>query len=197
MIDSSGLKVYGEGEWKVRQHGYSKRRTWRKMHIGIDAHTGEIVTGVLTEAGVDDAAMAEEILTQAQTESRLDTVIADGAYDKDKVYEALCAHCPEATVLIPPRKDAHIWQHGNAHAPPHPRDTNLRTIRKIGRRQWKAQAGYHQRSLIENTMYRYKTLFNDHLTARKIDTQATQFGVRCDVLNRMTALGMPDSYPVA
>ena len=187
MIDSSGLKVYGEGEWKVRQHGYSKRRTWRKMHIGIDAHTGEIVTGVLTEAGVDDAAMAEEILTQAQTESRVDMVIADGAYDKDKVYEAVSEHCPQATVRIPPRKDAHIWQHGNSHAPPHPRDINLRAIRKTGRRQWKAQSGYHQRSLIENTMYRYKTLFDDRLTAPKIDTQATQFGVRCDVLNRLTA----------
>jgi hypothetical protein len=194
VIDSSGLKIYGEGEWKVRKHGYSKRRTWRKLHLGVDPECGEIQTVFLTENSVSDDAVVEDML--AQIEQRLLSCAADGAYDKRKVYEALNQHSPHVNILIPPRRDARIWQHGNSKAKPLKRDENLRYIRKHGRRQWKEDSGYHMRSLAETVMFRLKTIFGSELSARLSETQSTQALIRCMALNRMTHLSMPQSYRV-
>lgn len=194
VMDSSGLKVFGEGEWKVRQHGWSKRRTWRKMHLSVDAESGEVQAAMLSTAGVSDGEMVELML--AQIEEPIVRVAADGAYDKRLVYDALHTRAPDAALVIPPRHNARIWQHGNTHAPPHPRDEVLRFIRVHGRQQWKEVSGYHQRSLAETAIFRFKTIFGDHLSARLLATQATQFGARCRALNSMTHLGMPDSYKV-
>jgi IS5 family transposase len=194
VLDSSGLKVYGEGEWKVRQHGWSKRRTWRKMHLSVDAESGEIQAALLSEAGVHDAQMVEPLLQQV--ELPLMSVAADGAYDRANVYRAVQARAPTARIAIPPRRDAKIQQHGNAHAPPLPRDENLRAIRRQGRPQWKRESGYHRRSLAETAVFRFKTLFAERLSARLWETQVSQFQIRCRALNRMTHLGMPDSYRV-
>jgi hypothetical protein len=195
VMDSSGLKIYGEGEWKVRKHGYSKRRTWRKLHLGVDPENGEIQAMRLTENNISDDAVVEDML--AQIEQRLLSCAADGAYDKRKVYEALKEHSPDVDILIPPRKDARIWQHGNSKAKPLKRDENLRYIRKHGRRQWKEDSGYHKRSLVETVMFRLKTIFGSELSTRLLETQSTQALIRCMVLNRMTHLGMPQSYRVA
>jgi hypothetical protein len=195
VLDSTGLKIYGEGEWKVRKHGYSKRRTWRKIHLGGNPETGEIVAAVLTENSVSDDAVVEELL--AQIEEDLRCCAADGAYDKRKVYDALHEHSPDAAVLIPPRRNAHIWQHGNSKVERHRRDENLRYIRKHGRKQWKEDSGYHIRSLVETIMFRLKTIFGDRLSTRLLETQITQALIRCLALNKMTRLGMPESYPVA
>jgi len=194
VLDSSGLKVYGEGEWKVRQHGWSKRRTWRKLHLSVDSDSGEIQAALLTEAGVHDAEVVEPLLEQV--EQPLAGLSADGAYDRANVYQAAQARAPTAPIAIPPRRDAKIQQHGNRHAPPLPRDETLRYIRRHGRAQWKRVSGYHRRSLAETAVFRLKTIFGDRLSARRFDTQATQFDVRCQVLNRMTHLGMPHSYRV-
>src|SRR5512139_2330789 len=145
--DSSGLKVFGEGEWKVRQHGWSKRRTWRKMHLSVETSSGEVQAAMLSSAGVSDAEMVEPMLTQI--EEPIAGVAADGGYDKRAVYDSLQAHAPSADIAIPPRHDARIWQHGNTHAPPHPRDETVRFIRTHGRQKWKEESGYHQRSLAE------------------------------------------------
>ena len=195
VMDSTGLKIYGEGEWKVRKHGYSKRRTWRKLHIGSDPDSGEIQAGLLTLNSVSDDAVVKEMLDQIEQE--LLSLAADGAYDKRKVYDSANQHSPEAKILIPPRKDAKIWQHGNSKAERHKRDENLRYIRKHGRQQWKEDSGYHVRSLAETIMFRLKTIFGDRLSARLIETQTTQALIRCAALNRMTHLGMPQSYKVA
>jgi hypothetical protein len=195
VMDSTGLKIYGEGEWKVRKHGYSKRRTWRKLHVGGNPDTGEVLAVVLTENNVSDDAVVAEML--AQIEAELLSCVGDGAYDKRKVYDALHQHSPDAQVLIPPRKNAHIWQHGNSKQERHKRDENLRYIRKHGRNQWKEDSGYHIRSLVETIMFRLKTIFGDKLSARLLETQTTQALVRCLALNKMTDLGMPDSYPIA
>ena len=120
----------------------------------------------------------------------------DGAYDKRKVYEG-CAVRGVRLVAIPPRKDARIWQHGNCAAPPLVRDENLRRIRKVGRKRWKQESGYHRRSLAETAMFRFKTIFGSYLQARKLPQQKVEAKVRCAALNRMTHLGMPDSYRVA
>ena len=193
-LDSSGLKLYGEGEWKVRQHGYSKRRTWRKLHLSVDSTAGEIQAVVLTEAGVDDAEAAKSLLNQ--TQAPIEKLSADGAYDKRKVYQA-CQQHEVSQINIPPRRDAHIWQPGNSSKPPLVRDQNLRRIRQVGRKRWKQETGYHQRSLGENMVFRFKTIFGDHLASRQIPQQITEARIKCLALNRMTQLGMPESYRVA
>jgi hypothetical protein len=195
VLDSTGLKIYGEGEWKVRKHGYSKRRTWRKLHLGADPKSGEIQAVLLTENSVSDDAVVIELLEQI--EQTLLACAADGAYDKRKVYDALGEHSPAGEILIPPRKNARIWQHGNSKAEPLKRDENLRYIRKHGRQQWKDDSGYHMRSLAETAMFRLKTIFGDELSARLLETQTTQALIRCLILNKMTHLGMPESYQVA
>jgi hypothetical protein len=194
VMDSTGLKIYGEGEWKVRTHGKSKRRTWRKLHIGADPESGEIEAVALTENNVSDADMVEPMLKQI--DQPIDHFAGDGSYDKRKVYNSLNRHAPQAEVLIPPRKNAHIWQHGNTQAERLKRDENLRAVRKLGRKVWKESSGYHMRSLAETTMFRFKTIFGDRLSARLLETQTTQATICCAALNRMTHLGMPDSYRV-
>jgi hypothetical protein len=125
VIDSSGLKVYGEGEWKVRQHGYSQRRTWRKFHISVDERSLEIQEVTLTEAGSDDASQVEDLL---EASDEVEQVSADGSYDKRKVYRACQTHGVNR-IAIPPRRDALHLAAWEPPAPPHPRDVNLRRIR--------------------------------------------------------------------
>lgn len=195
VLDSTGLKIYGEGEWKVRKHGYSKHRTWRKLHVGANPDTGEIQVAVLTGNNTSDDAVVKEMLEQIK--QTLLACAADGAYDKRRVYDALNLHSPKVEILIPPRKNAHIWQHGNSKEERLKRDENLRYIRKYGRQHWKEDSGYHIRSLAETIMFRLKTIFGDKLSARLLETQTSQALIRCLALNRMTHLGMPESYPVA
>jgi len=195
VLDSTGLKIYGEGEWKVRKHGYSKHRTWRKLHVGANPDNGEIQVVVLTENSISDDAVVKQMLEQI--EQTLLSCAADGAYDKRRVYEVLNAHSPEVEILIPPRKNARIWQHANSKQERLKRDENLRYIRKHGRQQWKEDSGYHIRSLAETIMFRLKIIFADKLSARRLETQTTQALIRCLALNRMTHLGMPESYPTA
>lgn len=195
VLDSTGLKICGEGEWKVRKHGYSKHRTWRKLHLGANPDNGEIQVAVLTENDISDDAVVKNMLTQI--EQTLLACAADGAYDKRRVYDALNLHSPDVEILIPPRKNAHIWQHGNSKQERLKRDENLRFIRKHGKQQWKDHSGYHIRSLAETIMFRLKTIFGDKLSARLLETQTTQALIRCLALNTMTHLGMPQSYLVA
>jgi hypothetical protein len=194
VMDSTGLKIYGEGEWKVRMHGKSKRRTWRKLHVGVDPDSGEIQAAVLTENSISDDEMAETLFQQIT--QPIATFAADGSYDKRKVYVSLRRHSPAARVLIPPRRNARIWQHGNTHAERLKRDENLRSIRQHGRKTWKRESGYHVRSLAETAMFRMKTIFGDDLSTRLLATQTTQALVRCAALNKMTHLGMPQSFRV-
>jgi hypothetical protein len=193
VVDSSGFKVYGEGEWKVRLHGWSKRRTWRKLHLAVDEATGEIVTAVASEAGVSDDEALPDLL--APVKGKIGQVSADGAYDKRRCYESIEQRGAKA--VIPPRRDAKIWQHGNCAAPPHPRDENLRAIRQKGRRWWKHEAGYHRRSLAETAFFRVKTLFGPKVQAREFRRQATELFLKAEALNRMTHLGMPQSSRLA
>jgi len=195
VMDSTGLKIYGEGEWKVRMHGVSKRRTWRKLHVGANPEDGEIQAVLLTENNVSDDQAVKELL--GQIEQPIIDFAADGAYDKRKVYDSLNRHSPEVNILIPPRKNARIWKHGNTKSERLKRDENLRAIRKDGRKEWKKNSGYHVRSLAETTMFRLKTIFGGDLSARLLETQTTQALVRCAALNKMTHLGMPQSYKVA
>ena len=194
VVDSTGLKLYGEGEWKMRRHGKSKRRVWRKIHLSVDNESGEIQAGLLSEVGLSDAEALTSMLDEIDLQ--IENLSADGAYDKRSVYCDIQKHSLDCRINIPPRKNARIWQHGNCKAPPHPRDENLRYIRRHGRHAWKQDSNYHQRSLVETTMFRMKTIFGDHLSTRLLSTQRTQAIIRCRALNIMTHQGMPDSYKV-
>lgn len=187
IMDSTGLKVYGEGEWKVRKHGYSKRRTWKKLHLGVDKDN-EIRVMELTGNDGTDADAGMDMLEKEKVE--VESLVADGAYDRRKMYEK-CERKEVNKVVIPPQKNAKIWKHGNSKGAPHPRDENLRGIRKSTRKKWKERAGYHVRSLSETAMFRIKTIFSDRLNGRKDETQETEAMIMCTALNTMSKLGMP------
>jgi hypothetical protein len=191
VIDSSGLKVYGEGEWKVRTHGVSKRRTWRKLHLCLDAATGEVIASAASENSVSDGEMFPHLLEAVDGE--IAQVSGDGSYDRRKVYAAINERGIKRAA-IPPRRNAKIWQHGNSRKERLIRDENLRRIRKQGRAKWKREANYHQRSLAETAVFRFKQIFTDKLQSRKQENQFQEMIIKCAALNRMTHLGMPDSY---
>ena len=188
VVDSTGLKVFGEGEWKTRQHGISKRRTWRKLHLGVDESTGEVIAMVLSTNDLSDGEVFPDLLEQV--EENIDCVSADGAYDTQVCYDAIDQR--EAQANIPPRKNAVLSQHGNCKAKPHIRDENIRGIRSLGRKKWKKSIGYHRRSLAETAMFRIKKLFSGALSTRFFDNQVTESIIRCKAMNKMTHLGMPE-----
>ncbi|NJL38689.1 MAG: IS5 family transposase [Leptolyngbyaceae cyanobacterium RM2_2_4] len=192
VVDSSGVKGYGEGEWKTRQHGVSKRHTWRKLHLGVDEATGEILAAVVTLNHYHDGEVLADVLDGI--EEPIERVSTDGAYDHRHCYDEIDAKGAKA--VIPPHKDAKVWQHGNRKGKPHQRDENLRYIRKHGRKRWKRDAGYHRRSIAETAMFRFKTIFGGHLSARKFNNQAVELFIKCAALNRMIQIAKPDSDKV-
>lgn len=192
VIDSTGVKVYGEGEWKVRQHGYSKRRTWRKLHLCVDEATLEIISAVASTSDVTDGEALPDLLNDVL--DNVEQVSADGAYDQRKCYDLINQH--QAKAAIPPRRGAKIWNHANCKAERHVRDENLRRIRKVGRSEWKRESNYHRRSIAETMMFRFKTIMGDRLSTRKIDNQFKELLLKAAILNRITHLGMPVTYKV-
>ncbi|MEM6614638.1 MAG: IS5 family transposase [Cyanobacteria bacterium P01_C01_bin.72] len=202
VVDSTGVKVYGEGEWKTRQHGISKRRTWRKLHLGVDEKTGEIISAVANTNDYHDSQVLGDILDGV--EDRISQVSTDGAYDTQSCYEQI--EQKEAKAVIPPRKNATVRvEHGNCKAPRLARDENLRAIRQMGRKKWKRESGYHRRSIAETTMFRLKRIFGGSLSSRQFDNQAVELFLQCPkgyrsayaALNRMIQLCKPESYIVA
>jgi hypothetical protein len=187
VVDSTGLKVFGEGEWKMRQHGKSKRRTWRKLHLAVNPDTQEIEAEVLTEAGGHDADQVENLLDQI--DAPVDDFYGDGAYDQCKVYETL--ETQKIRPIIPPRRNAKITRHGNANGPRLPRDEAIREIRRTGRKSWKEKIGYHLRSLSETAMYRVKCCFGNKLKNHLIKNQRIESRIRSKILNHFTRLGLP------
>ena len=192
LIDSTGLKVSGEGEWKMRTHGKSKRRTWRKLHLAIDAKTREIVATRLTEAAVHDGEVLPELLLQVQGKIR--KVTADGAYDTWECRYEVQLRDAEAT--IPPRENA--VPAGCADVPPvAERDQAISQIKQMGLKAWKQQTGYSQRSLAETTMFRVKATFGEKMKARLIQNQVAEAVMKSHILNRFIQQGLPKSTKVA
>jgi IS5 family transposase len=182
VLDSTGLKVFGEGEWKVRQHGPSKRRTWRKLHLAIDPDTQEIVAEVLTTNAGHDADQAAALLSEVP--GKIKSVTADGGYDQWKVYDAIDER--GARPKIAPRHNAKIKRHANTAGPRLARDEAIRMIRRVGRKNWKKSIGYHCRSLVETAVFRLKTTFGPKLKNRKLPNQRTEARLRCKILNYFT-----------
>lgn len=186
VIDSTGLKLYGEGEWKVRQHGWAKPRTWRKLHISMDADSHKVTAAVITNKDVVDPRVLPHLLKQVRVP--VERVYADGAYDARACYKALYQR--GARAVIPPRKGSVLWKDEYLKD----RNSNLQQVRKLGVKGWRRKLKYNRRSLVECAIFRLKTLFSDRLRAREVERQTTEVMVRCLALNRMTELGMPQSY---
>jgi hypothetical protein len=148
LVDSSGLKLSGLGEWLVEKHGTSKRRSWRKLHLAVDAKTGTIVASTLTSKEVDDAAELGPLLDQV--EEPMAAVVADGAYDQDRVYNAVAEQSPEAAVVVPPRSTAVLS--ASAETDPTQRDRHIQVIAEQGRMGWQRASGYNARAGAEGTM---------------------------------------------
>lgn len=186
-VDSTGLKVFGEGEWKVRKHGISKRRTWRKLHLSVDVNSQEILSCALTENSVDDAAMSDSLLTGL--DGKVEAFYGDGAYDKKKARKIVAKI--DAKAVVPPPKNA-VRSKGKV---PEliERDQAIERIEQIGRKEWKQEVGYHKRSLSETAMHRYKMTIGNTLTARKIENQITEVRVGCHILNVFRGCGMPNA----
>ena len=184
LVDSTGLKIYGEGEWFDQEHGVRSRRRWRKLHLGIEALTHEIVASELTPDDVGDVSEMPALLDQIGTE--VASMTADGAYDGEAVYDAVAERHPQAAVIIPPRATAVSNESMTTQ-----RDRHVAEIEERGRMGWPRRSGYNRRSLVETAMYRYKTIAGRRLHARTLPNQRSEAKIGCNVLNRMTTLGMP------
>jgi len=191
LIDSTGIKAEGEGEWNARKHGGPKRRIWRKIHIGIDEETLEVRAVEVTTSNIGDAPMLPELRDHIPPDQDIGSVTADGAYDTRKCHDAIAARGAHA--VIPPRKNAKPCKPTSAGAIA--RNDAINTSRYLGRTIWKRWSGYHRRSRVETKMHCIK-LMGQSLMARDFDRQVAEIQVRIAVLNRYTALGIPVTVPV-
>jgi hypothetical protein len=187
LVDSTGLKLCGAGEWLVEKHGTRMRRAWRKLHIGVDSDTGQIVAAALTNKEVNDAVQVGPLLDQVT--GSLASVTADGAYDQDGVYADVAQRHPDATVIVPPRCTAVLSKQPATE--PTQRDRHLQCIDKRGRMGWQRASGYNKRARVEAAIGRWKQVIGDGLRSRIDEHRVTEVNVAVDVLNRMLELGRP------
>jgi hypothetical protein len=188
LIDSTGLQVYGAGQWLEAKHGAKSRRKWRKLHLAVDAGSGTIVAQTLTDQDCDDQSQVAPLLDRI--DGPIARVTADGAYDGEPIYETIAARGEGIEVVIPPRSTA---VPGGESGPPTWRDRHLAMITERGRLAWQAATGYGRRALVETTMGRYKALIGPRLRARGFAAQQTEAAIGVAVLNRMLATGRPKS----
>jgi hypothetical protein len=193
LVDSTGLRLCGPGEWLAEKHGTRTRRGWRKLHLATDADTGRIVASALTDKDADDGSRVGPLLDRAG--GPVASFTADGAFDRDDVYAAVAARHPDAAVVVPPRSGA--VPSGAAETAPTRRDRHLRCIAERGRRGWQKASGYGWRALVESDVSRWKRVVGDGLRSRTDGRQATEVAIAADVLNRMLDLGRPEYVRVA
>ena len=188
LVDSTGLKLWGSGEWLLEKHGTKTRRSWRKLHIAVDADTGQIAAAALTTSDVDDASQVGPLLDQV--DSPVASFTADGAYDQDSVYGEVVSRHPEASAIVPPRSSA--VPSDTAQTAPTMRDRHLQTISKRGRMSWQKASGYSWRALVEADTSRFKRVIGDGLRSRTDQRRATEVESAVHALNRMLKLGRPE-----
>jgi hypothetical protein len=186
LIDSTGVKMLGEGEWKTRKHGAEYRRQWRKVHLGIDAETLEIRAVGVTSNNVGDAPILPDLLAQIPDTEPIASVSGDGAYDTKACHASIASR--HAAAIIPVRKNGKRWKENTPGA--HARNETLRATERLGRSIWKKWSGYHRRSLVETKM-RCLKLLGERVMARDFDRQVTEIHIRVALLNRFTLLGTP------
>jgi hypothetical protein len=193
LVDSTGLKLCGAGEWLVEKHGTRTRRSWRKLHLGMDANTGQIVAAELTDKDADDGSQVGPLLDQV--DGPVTSLTGDGAYDQEGVYSGVAARHPEAAVIVPPRSSA--VPSATAETSPTQRDQHLQAIAETGRMAWQKASGYNIRARIEAAVSRYKRVIGDTLRSQTNGRQATEVAIAVGVLNRMLELGRSESVRIA
>lgn len=193
VIDSTGLKVFGEGEWKVRQHGQERKRVWRKIHLAVNAKTHDIESCLVTTPGIQDCQGLPELLRQI--ENPINEFIGDGAFDRFSCYEeAVKRQCKG---IFPVQRNAATTQERSenkkkaSEAAWRNRDKVIEEVRRVGRKEWKIANGYHQRSLAETAIFRIKTLLGRKLCSRTMAHQKVEMRLWCLALNKLNTLGMP------
>jgi hypothetical protein len=193
LVDSTGLRLCGPGEWLVEKHGTRRRRTWRKLHIGVDAETGQILASELTTSDVDDGSQVGPLLDQIT--APLASFIGDGAYDQAGIYGTIAQHHPEADVIVPPRSTA--VPSDTAESTPTQRDRHLQSIAEHGRIGWQKRSGYTRRALVETAISRLKRVMGNGLRSRTDRRRATEIAIAVYALNHMLELGRPKSVRIA
>jgi hypothetical protein len=193
LVDSTGLRLCGPGEWLVEKHGTRKRRSWRKLHIGIDAETGQILASELTTHDVDDGSQIGPLLDQITIP--LASLIGDGAYDQAGIYSTVAKRHPEADVIVPPRSTAVPSE--MAESTPNQRDRHLQSIEVHGRMGWQKRSGYTRRALVEAAISRLKRVIGNGLRSRTDRRRATEIAIAVHALNRMLEFGRPKSVRTA
>ncbi|PZM14323.1 IS5 family transposase [Rhizobium tubonense] len=188
LVDSTGLQIYGAGQWLKEKHGAKSRRKWCKLHLALDADNGEIIAHTLTDQDTGDASQVEPLLDQI--DGQIDLFAADGAYDGDPTYNAVLRHSAEVRIVIPPRSNA---VERTDTEPPGQRDDHIASINIDGRMKWQASTGYGKRALIETAIGRYKGMIARRLRARSFPAQQTEVAIGCAVLNCMLACARPKS----
>jgi hypothetical protein len=191
IVDSTGLKVCGQGEWHTQKHGEKKQKRWKKLHIGADGQ-GQIIASTVTESHEQDPSQVPALISQV--ERGIARFIGDGIYDQAPVYAAVETHAPGAQVIIPPRKDAVLSP--SAMTTPSQRDQHLLVIEHEGRFAWKRTSGYYAQSQAENAFSRFKRTFGGGLRAKRDASQEREASLACQLLNRMLELGRPQSYAI-
>jgi hypothetical protein len=168
VIDSTGLKILSDGEWQAHKHKSSnQRRSWRKLHLGIEGD-GYIIAAALTDSGVDD------------TRPMYEALAASGAAD--------------IRIVIPPKKTPTV--DSRATGPWCQRNEAIERIGAVGRRQWRKESGAHRQANAETGMSRYKRIIGDRLRAQHREAQEKEALIAVSIINRMTALGMPESAKI-
>jgi hypothetical protein len=188
LVDSTGLRLCGPGEWLVEKHGTQTRRSWKKLHLGVDADTGEIIATTLTSHDVDDGSQVAPLIEQAK--GPVASFTGDGAFDRDDVYSEIATRHPDASVIVPPRSSA--VPSSAAETAPTKRDVHLRLIARHGRMGWQKVSGYNDRALVEADISRYKRVIGDALRSRTSARRETEVAIAVQALNRMLKLGRPE-----
>ena len=193
LVDSTGLKLCGPGEWLEEKHGTKRRRAWRKLHLATDADTGDIVASLLTDKDADDGSQVGPLLDRV--DGPVASFTGDGAFDRDDVYAEVATRHPDATVIVPPRASA--VPSAAAETDPTQRDLHLGCIAERGRMGWQRTSGYSWRALVEADNSRWKRVIGDGLRSRTDGRQETEVAIAANVLNRMLELGRPEYVRVA
>src|SRR3712207_4399811 len=193
LVDATGLRLCGPGDWLREKHGTERRRAWKKLHLATDADTGRIVASALTDKDADDGSQVGPLLDRV--DGPLASFTGDGAFDREGVYAEVAARHPDAAVIVPPRSSA--VPSGAAETRPTQRDRHLQSIGEHGRMGWQKASGYNRRALVEADISRWKRVIGDGLRSQTDGRQATEVAIAADVLNRMLDLGRPEYVRIA
>lgn len=191
LVDSTGLKIYGAGQWLEDKHGYKSPQKWRKLHLAIDAASGEIIAETLSDQDTSDISQLPKLLEQI--DHPITSFMGDGAYDSDKVYSSLRSHSPGISITVPPRVRR---LQDEVCGPPDQRDWHSRTITEHGRMKWQKVTSYGKRAKVETTMSCYKLTNGASLRSRKFVNQKTEVRLGCSIRNRMLQSSRPKSVRV-